>query len=114
MAEIFNIKKALTLVGNDTELLKELMTAFVNDKGLELSKLVALEASQDKEEAAKYVHYYKGAGRQLCAEVLAEEGQKLEDVLRKRSEGNIEKLNNSFLASYKEAVSEIKDALELL
>lgn len=114
MAEILNLKHALELVGEDKELLKELMESFVNDKIPEESKLIELENQADTTEAAKYVHYFKGAGRQLGAEILAQAGQALEDVLRKRSEGDLITLNKSFLEEYARARSAIQEALEIL
>lgn len=113
MADIINLKKALELVGEEKELLKELLESFINDKHFSIEELEALESNEDTTEAAKYVHYFKGAGRQLACEVLAQSGQELEDVLRKKKDGNIPELNKKFLNDYKNAFNAIQEALEI-
>ena len=91
MSEIFNKKIALEMVGNDSELLSILVQAFLS---VEFSpeKLNELVLSQKNAEAASYVHRVKGAARQLAMEKLAQTGQKLEDVLREKTTGEVQKL----------------------
>ncbi len=85
----------MEMVDNDISLYKILLESYISDKVLEQTKLEELESLEDTTEAAKYVHYFKGAARQLGAEFLAQAGQNLEDVLRNQTEGNVTELNKS-------------------
>jgi len=114
MAQVLNIHSALDMLGGDKDLLKELLTSFVTDKPFDRQKLIALEQQQDTEEAAKYVHLFKGAGRQLGAECLGESGQALEDVLRGKKPGVVPELTRQFVSDYELALAAVKDALEIL
>lgn len=111
--EILNLKYALELVGDEKELLKELLLSFLEEKKLDEEKMNSL-VEEKHEEAAFYVHYIKGAARQIAAERLAEAGQNLEDVLRNKKEGNLEELKKSFTNEYNTAYEAIKDAVEKL
>ncbi|MBB5218100.1 MULTISPECIES: Hpt domain-containing protein [Treponema] len=111
--EILDIEAALEFTGGEPEFFIELAEAFINDIPPEAEKLQQLEA-EDLSKAASYVHYYKGAARQLAAQKLSHTGQKLEDVLRKKTEGDISKLNSEFLECHKEAVEALKKAVEAL
>ena len=114
MADLLNIKSALEMLGDDKELLRELFTSFIKDKPFDKFHLLRLEKKTDKTEAAKYVHLYKGAGRQIGAERLAKSGQALEDVLRKKTEGNIEELTEDFEKDLRLTFAAVKDALEVI
>ena len=113
MLEVLNIQQALSFLGGEKELLSELLNAFVNTNPFEEEKLLLLE-KENKIEAAKYVHYYKGAARQIGAERLAKTGQALEDELRGRTNTDLEILTQSFLSTYREAQEAVKEALEIL
>lgn len=110
--QILNTAAAMEMVDNDISLYKILLESYISDKVLEQTKLEELESLEDTTEAAKYVHYFKGAARQLGAELLAQAGQNLEDVLRKKTEGNVSELNKSFVVAYNEAVEEMKSELK--
>lgn len=112
--EVLDIKKALEMVDGSKDLLKILIDSYISDKILDEKKLRELESLEDTTEAAKYVHYFKGAARQLCAEVLAFEGQKLEDYLRKKTPGNLDELNKSFVDAYAEAIGQMKKEVNSL
>lgn len=114
MSEILNLNDALDMLGGETDLLKELLETFVNDKIFDEDKLIELESREDTTEAAKYVHYFKGAGRQIGAEKAGESGQALEDVLRGKTTGNIKDLTHSFTEDYKQTLCAVKKALEIL
>lgn len=114
MSEILNIRSALEMLGGEKELLAELLQTFVNDKHLEKDRLLELEAKPDTTEAASYVHYFKGAGRQIGAEKLGESGQALEDVMRGKTSGDVQILNSLFIKDYEDTVKAAKEALELL
>ena len=113
-AEILNLEAALEMTGGEKALLLDLLNAFLNDAPFDEARLLSLEAKEDSTEAAKYVHYYKGAARQLGAEKLAKSGQALEDVLRKKTTGNIPQLNKAFIADYQLTAEAIQDSLEIL
>ena len=102
------------MLGGEKELLIELLKAFVSGERLDGAKLAQLEALPDKTEAAKYVHFYKGAARQLAAQKLAASGQALEDVLRGKKDGDLAALNKAFLADYEEAFETIEGSLAVL
>jgi HPt (histidine-containing phosphotransfer) domain-containing protein len=116
MTDILDLDSALEYVGGEKELLEELLIAFVNDKKLDQEELTRLEKT-DKNEAAKYVHYFKGAGRQLCAGKLNHSGQKLEDFLRNRLPEsavlNLDELNQDFIEAYEQTLQEIKKFLKM-
>ncbi len=109
MAEILNLKSALEMVGGETDFLKELLKAFLEDKCFDPFHLKNLEEQEDKTEAAKYVHYFKGAGRQLGAELLGEAGQELENILRGKTSGNIEESTKNFVSIYTKTMDAIKE-----
>lgn len=100
------------MVGDEEELLQVLEEAFVNDKKFSLDHLQQLEEKQKLEEAAAYVHSFKGAARQIAAEKAAFTGQELEDVLRGKKTGDLNKLNTAFSVEMEKAVSEIKEDME--
>ena len=114
MERILNTQAAREMVDNDLSLYRILLEAYINDKILDESRLLSLEAQDDTTEAAKYVHYFKGAARQLGAEVLAREGQSLEDVLRGKAHGDVKALNEGFVSAYEEAVEAMKAELASL
>ena len=112
--EVLNIRSALSMMDGDKELLKTLLESYTGTEILDEKKLLALESEEDTTEAGKYVHKFKGAGKQLGAEILGESAQNLEDVLKKRKVGDIKKLTENFIKDYKEAISAMKEALEIL
>ena len=112
MTDILDLDSALEYVGGEKELLEELLIAFVNDKKLDQEKLTRLEKT-DKNEAAKYVHYFKGAGRQLCAGKLNHSGQKLRNRLPESAVLNMDELNHDFIEAYEQTLQEIKKILTM-
>lgn len=110
---LLNIKIALEMVDNEKSLLTELLEAFREDVPFSLKKLNNLmQATQ--EDAAKYVHYYKGAARQIGAEALAQSGQNLEDVLRGKKSGDIAQLADIFSNLYFATQEAVSDSLLIL
>ena len=99
--------EALEMLGGEEELLAELLNSFLDDKKFDLETLKNLEKTNQKE-AASYVHYFKGAARQLCMKRLALVGQTMEDILREKSTGDINELNALFFLEYKKAFDEAK------
>ena len=65
--KIVDENEALDLVAGEKDLLKELLKSFLDDKKFDLEELKFLE-KQNKNQAASYIHYFKGAGSQLCNE----------------------------------------------
>ena len=109
--ETFNRTLALEMVGDEAELLQELERSFVYDKIFDIKTLENLEAT-DKLEAAAYVHSFKGAARQIAAEKAAFSGQKLEDVLRGKAQGDLKDLNSEFSSMLSEAIEIIRKDIE--
>ena len=109
--EVFNRSLALEMVGDEEELLQELEHSFVYDKIFSMDQLEQLE-KENPLEAAAYVHSFKGAARQIAAEKAAFSGQKLEDVLRGKSQGSLKELNETFSKDLSEAIAEIKKHLD--
>ncbi|MBP5442481.1 MAG: Hpt domain-containing protein [Treponema sp.] len=116
MAELLNVESALEMVGDDRDLLKELLEGYLNDRIFDSSKLEGLTNVKDENgnctEAAKYVHYFKGAAKQLGAEILGEAGQALEDVLRGKKQGDLAELIKAFTDEYKRSTDEMRRYLD--
>lgn len=85
---LIDINEALERLDNDMSLYMILVDAFLEDKAFQPDKLRELESqfhrneSREFLEAAQYIHRLKGAARQLSANPLAAEAQKLEDIFR--------------------------------
>lgn len=105
---ILNSENGLNLVDNDMELYKVLIDTFIADSKFSADELNSLVAKGEMKEAASYVHAVKGAGRQLGAERLAFVGQKLEDALRGKAEGDVAKLCEDVAREYEEALNAAK------
>lgn len=101
---VFDRKAALDLLDNDENLLQILIDSFVKENKFEKDVLEKLIADGKLSEAASYVHATKGAARQLCMEKLKTSGQKLEDLLRGKTYGEVKILIDEMFADYKEAV----------
>ncbi|MCR5219179.1 Hpt domain-containing protein [Treponema sp.] len=113
MMEILDIDAGLEYAGGEAEFFIELARAFIDDNPPSMEKLISLE-KEDSLKAASYVHYYKGAARQLAAKKLSSIGQDLEDILRKKKEGSTEELNSLFINCHKETVEALKAAVKKL
>ncbi len=108
--QILNKEKALELIDGDMEIYQMLIEAFLGEEFIP-EKVAQFVADGKNLEGASYVHKVKGAARQLCAERLAFAGQKLEDVLRGKSEGDISSLCEEVESEYKKAIEAAKEAL---
>ncbi|MBP5284373.1 MAG: Hpt domain-containing protein [Treponema sp.] len=105
--KVYDEKAALEMVDNDSELLSILLNSFLETE-FDIKQLVKLINEKNYEEAASYTHRVKGAGRQIAAVKLASAGQKVEDVLRKKTTGDLKLLLTELNHSYTETVTEIK------
>lgn len=85
---LIDMNEALERLDNDRSLYMILVDAFLEDKAFQPEKLRELEGqfrsggAKEFLEAAQYIHRLKGAARQLSANPLAAEAQKLEDIFR--------------------------------
>ena len=85
---LIDMNEALERLDNDMSLYMILVDAFLTDKAFQPERLRKLEnqfqcsGSTELLEAAQYIHRLKGAARQLSANPLAAEAQKLEDIFR--------------------------------
>lgn len=94
-SELINLQEALERLDNDMGLYMILVDAFLQDTVFQAEKMRELErAFRDSPsgeclEAAQYIHRVKGAARQLGANPLATEAQKLEDIFRGKAKGHL-------------------------
>ena len=109
--QVLDITQALELVDGEQDLLCSLLESFVHTKHFDRSHLENLVAQNKYNEAASYVHYFKGAARQLFAQECAQAGQALEDVFRKKTEGDISSLTDAFSLAYEKALKAAGQAL---
>lgn len=111
MSEILNIEKGLDLADNDKELYVELLKLYSTEAKFDVKELNDL-IMKSEEEAASYVHRAKGAARQIAGELAAAKGQEIEDILRKKAEGNLAPLINDFVKLLDETMKAVKKYLE--
>ena len=94
-SELINLQEALERLDNDMDLYMILVDAFLQDTVFQADKMRELEKdfrnspSGECLEAAQYIHRVKGAARQLGANHLATEAQKLEDIFRGKEKGHL-------------------------
>lgn len=94
--DILDTENGLELVGGEYELYNSLLNEFIDGKKFEKSVLLDYYSSGKMDECAAYVHYFKGAARQICGQKVAAVGQKLEDVFRGKAEGDVLQLTEEF------------------
>lgn len=93
---LIDLQDALDRLDNDMSLYMILVDVFLQDTVFKDEKLRELEAtfrqsgSRESLEAAQYIHRLKGAARQLGANPLAAEAQKLEDIFRNKNTGGLQ------------------------
>ena len=112
--EILDLNKALELVDGERELLASLLDSFVGAKTFDSSQLMELSSSGDMSSAASYVHFFKGAARQIYAEKCAASGQALEDAFRSGSLEQLDFLLAEFEKDYNEAVKKVREVRRTL
>lgn len=94
-SELINLQEALERLDNDMDLYMILVDAFLQDTVFQADRMRELEkdfrnsSSGECLEAAQYIHRVKGAARQLGANHLATEAQKLEDIFRRKEKGHL-------------------------
>ena len=94
-SELINLQEALERLDNDMDLYMILVDAFLQDTVFQADRMRELEKdfrnspSGECLEAAQYIHRVKGAARQLGANHLAAEAQKLEDIFRGKEKGHL-------------------------
>ena len=94
-SELINLQQALDRLDNDMDLYMTLVDAFLQDTVFQAERMRELEKdfrnspSGECLEAAQYIHRVKGAARQLGANHLATEAQKLEDIFRRKEKGHL-------------------------
>lgn len=114
MAEVLNEDFGLEMTGGDKDLYADLLEAFLSTPSPDKKALFEKAKSafeKDREEAAKTVHLFKGSSLQIGAEKLGSAAKVLENVLRKKEEGDLDSLLSSFISEYDSAVILIKAAL---
>lgn len=106
MNMILNYKNGLDLTDNDEDLYNELLSLYLTETIFDVKILDDL-ILKSKEEAASYIHKIKGSSRQIGAELLAEKGQQIEDILRNKAQGSLPLLINEFCKLYTDTRNEI-------
>lgn len=116
-SNLIDLREALDRLDDDMGLYMILVDAFLQDTVFKDERLreleVAFRRSNSKEslEAAQYIHRLKGAARQLGANPLAAEAQKLEDIFRNKGTVNLqdtERLVEVILDLHKKTVEELR------
>ncbi|MBP3416167.1 MAG: Hpt domain-containing protein [Spirochaetaceae bacterium] len=116
-SNLIDLREALDRLDDDMGLYMILVDAFLQDTVFKDERLreleVAFRRSNSKEslEAAQYIHRLKGAARQLGANPLAAEAQKLEDIFRNKGTVNLqdtETLVEVILDLHKKTVEELR------
>ncbi|WP_428771099.1 Hpt domain-containing protein [Treponema sp. HNW] len=82
---LVDYKKAISDLGNDSSLYKELLDCWFSELPFDKNVLNAFIEKSELSEAASYVHRIKGAAGSLGALNLFQAAQKVEDILRGRS-----------------------------
>ncbi|MCQ2611239.1 MAG: Hpt domain-containing protein [Treponema sp.] len=82
---LLDAQTGLDLVDNDMELYKILLNGFLTDNSFDIEYLQDLYNKNKLDECASYVHRVKGSARQIAAKFLAQKGQELEDLFRKKN-----------------------------
>ncbi|MGN0739925.1 MAG: Hpt domain-containing protein [Treponema sp.] len=111
MSEILNTKAALDLADNDIDLYKELLQYYLSDNKFDVKYFTDLIV-KSKQEAATYIHRIKGSSSQIGAELACETGQKIEDILKGKSDGNLPRLINDFCGIYIKTQNAVSGFLE--
>ena len=93
---LVDYKKAISDLGNDSSLYKDLLDCWFSEVPFDKNVLNSLIEKNEPSEAASYVHRIKGAAGSLGALILFQPAQKVEDILRGRSDDplapNLDKL----------------------
>ena len=108
--ETICLEEALALVCGEEDILNELLLAYIKDRRFSKDEFKSL-VQKDALAAASYVHYFKGAARQLCAKKTAASGQVLEDILRGKRAGSLESALDDFMRDYDELVHFIEERM---
>ena len=106
---ILDAEQGLDFVDNDRKLYSELLYSFINDKPFDSAHLEKLVAQNNFEEAAKYIHLFKGAAAQLGAKQLASDAELLYEVLRGKTQGDTQALIQQFVSSYEKTIAAVRE-----
>ena len=116
-SNLIDLREALDRLDDDMGLYMILVDAFLQDTVFKDERLRELEVafrrsnSKERLEAAQYIHRLKGAARQLGANPLAAEAQKLEDIFRNKGTVNLQdtdRLVEVILDLHKKTVEELR------
>ena len=107
--KIFNREETLVRFGNDEELLKELATMFVKESSFSKEEFENLLKNEDKSPSASYIHKLKGSSGTLGCELLYDICVKVENILKGKTEGEIEEEKTALYEIYDRTVCEIEN-----
>lgn len=103
---IFDSNKGLGFVDNDMSLYNELLDSYLTDNKFDFDYFKSL-IQKDNLKAASYIHRIKGASVQIGADKFYEIGQNLEDVLKDKKTGDLQKLATDAISCYKLTIQAI-------
>ena len=97
---LVDYRKAIRDLDDDASLYKDLLDCWFSEIQLDKAVLEKLCQKEDLSEAAAYVHRVKGAAGSLGAHALFETAQKTENLLRGKTQGNVQEYIEELLSVY--------------
>lgn len=112
--KLLDTKMGLDFLGNDTEIYKDLLDAYITDNKFEIDFFKKLISNKKNIEAATYIHRIKGASAQIGATRFAEIAQKAENILKGKDSSNIDLILDEIEELYSKTYKEVMEAEKLL
>jgi len=106
--KLVNLEEAMARVDNDKELYNDLLTMFFEDPQFKPEDLEKLVAENKIQEAEKLVHLLKGISGTLGAELLFDASQRLDDILKGKTQGDITAGKDEVNKLFAETCEELK------
>ncbi len=106
--KLVNVEEAMARVDNDKELYNDLLTMFFEDPQFKPEDLDKLVSDGKIQEAEKLVHLLKGIAGTLGAELLFDASQRLDDILKGKTQGDIPAGKDEVNRLFAETTSELK------
>ncbi|MCR4715506.1 MAG: Hpt domain-containing protein [Treponemataceae bacterium] len=106
--KLVNLEEAMARVDNDKELYNDLLTMFFEDPQFKPEDLEKLIAENKIQEAEKLVHLLKGISGTLGAERLFDACQRLDDILKGKTQGDIPAGKDEVNKLFTETTEELK------
>lgn len=114
MDKYINLEKGLDFTAGDRELFTELLESFLNENKFDKDATLRLITNGNYSEAATIIHRTKGAAFQTGADILGNQGQILEDILRNKTDGDVKKEFEHFCNIYKATYAEMEKIVKTI